>query len=495
MSHEKNEYEDFFRFAPEMLCIVGSDGLLQAASLSWEEALGVSPDELRGTPVAALVHPDDRETWLASMAELRGGAKVVSRRLRFRRKGEQADEYRLFSWSASLRAGREQIYAVAHDITDVDGELRRFKSLAEATTDYIGFGIARGTLVYVNPAGMALLGRAGQDFRTLRPQERLTARTIERVYAEVNPKLMSEGQWTGELEFLHASGEVIPVSVAIVLVRDAMGRPEVSATIAHDLREQKRNEAFLRQFKAMSDAAPSMISISKMDTSIDYINPAGLELVGRTGVDLRTINSLDFMPPRVLEQAQNEIYPALLRDGVWAGESEMPHVDGTLIPIFRSVVLIRNADGEPDSFAAIVHDLRVQKRLEEALRQSIREMATPIIQVWDGVLALPVIGLVDSARAAQMTEALLDRIVRERCRVAILDLTGVDTIDTSTVNHLFKMVSAASLLGSRCVISGISSSVAQTIAHLGLDLSSLRTFRSLQEALRFAAWHPERPVP
>ncbi len=136
---------------------------------------------------------------------------------------------------------------------------------------------------------------------------------------------------------------------------------------------------------------------------------------------------------------------------------------------------------------ALLDKLEIIRRQED----SIRAMSTPILQLWEGVLALPVIGLVDNARANQMMESLLEAIVKTQARFTILDLTGVDAMDTSAADHLLKVVRAARLLGTRCVMSGISPSMAQTIVGLELDLSELQSFSTLESALRFALRSPQ----
>ena len=132
------------------------------------------------------------------------------------------------------------------------------------------------------------------------------------------------------------------------------------------------------------------------------------------------------------------------------------------------------------------HELREKLQLIE--RQSamlIRALATPIIQVWDEVLCLPVIGTVDSARTADMMQGLLDAIVREQARYAIVDLTGVEIVDTSTADHLIQLFRAAKVLGVDGILCGIRPAVAQTIVALGLELGSVRTMRSLRDALKW----------
>lgn len=129
-----------------------------------------------------------------------------------------------------------------------------------------------------------------------------------------------------------------------------------------------------------------------------------------------------------------------------------------------------------------------RERAEAALRaqqDAVLSMSTPIIQAWEGVLALPIVGSLDQARGAHMMERLLAEIIRTQSRFAVLDLTGVDGVDTSTVSHLLDIVRATSLLGSRCLVSGISPAIAQTMVALG-GAEALMTFGQMQDALGYA---------
>lgn len=120
----------------------------------------------------------------------------------------------------------------------------------------------------------------------------------------------------------------------------------------------------------------------------------------------------------------------------------------------------------------------------ERQRMAISDLSTPIIDIWDDIITLPIIGTVDSQRSMEMTERLLSRISESHVKCVIIDLTGVDLVDTMTADHLIKMIHAARLLGSYCVVSGISPSIAQTLAQLDVDLREFRTLRNLKEGLK-----------
>jgi rsbT co-antagonist protein RsbR len=119
-------------------------------------------------------------------------------------------------------------------------------------------------------------------------------------------------------------------------------------------------------------------------------------------------------------------------------------------------------------------------------QQDMLELSTPVVALWEGILALPVIGTLDSARSQVVMESLLTRIVETGARIAIIDITGVPTVDTLTAQHLIKTVTAARLMGADCIISGIRPQIAQTIVHLGVDLNNVMTKATLASAFTVA---------
>ena len=130
-----------------------------------------------------------------------------------------------------------------------------------------------------------------------------------------------------------------------------------------------------------------------------------------------------------------------------------------------------------------------QKSREEVIRrqqQEMLELSTPVVKLWDGILALPMIGTLDSARTQVVMESLLQRIVETEADVAIIDITGVPTVDTLVAQHLIKTITAARLMGAECIISGIRPQIAATIVHLGVDLSTVITKATLADAFKIA---------
>ncbi len=130
-----------------------------------------------------------------------------------------------------------------------------------------------------------------------------------------------------------------------------------------------------------------------------------------------------------------------------------------------------------------------QRTREEVIvrqQQEMMELSTPVVQLWDRIVALPLIGTLDSGRTQTVMETLLQRIVETGAEIAIIDITGVPTVDTLTAQHLIKTVTATRLMGAECVISGIRPQIAQTIVHLGVDLADVATKSSLASAFNWA---------
>jgi rsbT co-antagonist protein RsbR len=141
-----------------------------------------------------------------------------------------------------------------------------------------------------------------------------------------------------------------------------------------------------------------------------------------------------------------------------------------------------------DAVALFVTE-QYQKSREEVImrqQQELLELSTPVVLLWDGILALPLIGTLDSARTQVVMESLLQEIVAQRATIAIIDITGVATVDTLVAQHLLKTVAAARLMGADCIISGIRPQIAQTIVHLGVELGDVGTKATLNAAFASA---------
>lgn len=141
-----------------------------------------------------------------------------------------------------------------------------------------------------------------------------------------------------------------------------------------------------------------------------------------------------------------------------------------------------------DKLSVVTLETFIKGREEVITRQAseINEISTPVIRVWEGILALPIIGTLDSERTQTVMETLLQEIVNTGSTIAILDISGVPTVDTLVAQHLIKTVNATRLMGAECIISGIKPEIAQAIVHLGIDLTGVQTKASLASALKLS---------
>ncbi len=199
-----------------------------------------------------------------------------------------------------------------------------------------------------------------------------------------------------------------------------------------------------------------------------------------------------FVGKNIREMYRGQLDPAPL-DRVFDGEVQHVqteihggHFENWMIPM-------RGESGRIELMVALSLNVSEQRRGEielrdklaqiEAQQRTIRELSTPIVEVWDRVLTLPILGIVDAERASGIMDNLLQAVTRVRARFAILDLTGVEQIDTATAGHLIGLVRAIRLLGAEGIITGVRPSIAQTIVDLGVDLHGLLVRASLREAL------------
>lgn len=149
-----------------------------------------------------------------------------------------------------------------------------------------------------------------------------------------------------------------------------------------------------------------------------------------------------------------------------------------------------------DRLALVTTEAYTSTREELIMRQQqeLLELSTPVVKLWDGILALPIIGTLDSARTQVVMESLLQAVVATNSRYAIIDITGVPTVDTLVAQHLLKTITAARLMGAECIISGVRPQIAQTIVHLGINLEDVITKAKLSDAFALALQRSGRAV-
>lgn len=172
--------------------------------------------------------------------------------------------------------------------------------------------------------------------------------------------------------------------------------------------------------------------------------------------------------------------------GIWLSVTASPLPNGSAVAVFRDISQRKRLEDDlAERNAELGRQTDENRELIERLRLAIDELSTPVLELWEDVLALPIVGVVDTVRSTRMMDKALSEVVNRRCRFVIIDITGVDVIDTSTADRFMKLARAIELLGAECVISGVQPAVAQTLTDLGVSFRGLTTQRNLKRALDF----------
>lgn len=259
--------------------------------------------------------------------------------------------------------------------------------------------------------------------------------------------------------------------------------------------ELEKRERELIVFKQLIDKAPDGVLLTGMDGMVIYANEAWATMfgypdggVGRPGIDV------------IAEEERyrmTEVGEQLMSEGNWRGEWTYVRADGSTFPGQVSSNVILDEKGQPTATSTIVRDLSEQRRAEEeraalqeqvidAQRAALREVSTPLIPLAEDVVVMPLVGAIDSARAQQIMEVLLEGIAHYQADTVLLDISGVRVVDTQVADALLRAARAVQLLGAQIILTGISADVAQTIVHLGADMGQIMTKANLQDGLRYA---------
>jgi len=219
-------------------------------------------------------------------------------------------------------------------------------------------------------------------------------------------------------------------------------------------------------------------------------NPGSAAILGYRPEEIIGQHFSRFFPSEEVQRGKPEMeLKVATAEGRSEDEGWRIRKDGARFWANEVITVLRDQDGSVHGFGKVMRDLTERKRAEERATLQAREIveiSTPVIQIWDGVLMAPLIGTLDSERTQKLMERLLERIVETNSAVALLDVTGVPTIDTRTAQHLAETTTSVRLLGAQAVLTGVRPAIAQTLAHLGVDLGDITTRSSLAAGLRVA---------
>ncbi len=395
--------------------------------------------------------------------------------------------------------GEEYVFAISQDVTErkqAEQRLQTFKALADNAPDAIGVADLDGTIFYANPAYKAMYGG---DVVGMSVADTLTQETLDTVVPRIFQSLEAQGLWRGVVVNQRKDGSTFPVEESAFNIYNQDGQPIATSAIMRDITEQKRAEAEMQRLVAVVENNNDFIGMVTPTGEPIYLNPAGLQMVGLTPDSFSQTSLLDYIVPDERDWFVRDVLPIIQQEGHWHGEVHFYHFKtGASIPIDYNAFLVHDKQGDETlGLACVARDITEQQRAEaertalqeqviEAQRAAIRELSTPLMPLADGVVAMPLVGTIDSGRAQQIMETLLEGVSEHQARVAILDITGVQVVDTQIANALVQAAQAVRLLGANVVLTGIRPDVAQTLVHLGVDLGHLVTRGSLQSGIAYA---------
>jgi len=376
------------------------------------------------------------------------------------------------------------------DGQDPGPRLRGLEALLDAAADYEIINLdADGNVASWNSGAQALLGY---------PAAEVIGKPVSLFYeasdraAGLPEEDLGRAREAGRLEAegwrVRKDGRRFWASVITAAIRADDGTVTGYARVTRDVSDRRQADLM---FRGLLESAPDAMLIVAADGRIELVNRQAEELFGYSRDELAGQQVEMLVPPRFRQRhpGYRETFFAAARNRPMGAGLELSGLrrDGTEFPVEISLSPLETDQGI--RAVAAIRDATERREQEQRLRHQrdeIMELSTPVIQVWDKVLALPLIGTLDSARAARLTEGLLEKIAEHQAEVIILDVSGVPTIDTQVAQHLLRTVQAATLMGAASIMSGVRPETAQAIVHLGIDLGRLRTRNTLRDALQLA---------
>ncbi|NJM05944.1 PAS domain S-box protein [Candidatus Gracilibacteria bacterium] len=447
-----------------------SAGLSSASRQSVDEALHATNTDQRDLPTEQLAHQDGVGTHLHTVTSALRAADGTS-------------VYTL-AISREITAQQELIKAQ-----------RAFQAMVEAAPDAI-ISATNNAITYANPACRALFGYDEASWQGVNVADLLEPSSQVQL-AEMGAALERGAPWQGTLTYRRQDSSTFLGQVTLFALSQVESSTEIPVLVGiiRDVTAQRAQEQRLELFEALTENALDGIAVARMDGVMTYANQAFRTMTGY-GDQLIGMAFTDLYPPTMETQINTVATPAVIEHGRWQGELTAQRPDGSAWVTQMSAVLISGSDSTPQ-LGAIFRDVTAEKDAErermalqeqiiQAQQVALRELSTPLIPLAEQIMVLPIVGSVDSNRAQQIMETLLEGVALHHAHTVLIDISGVQVVDTQVADALLRAAKAIRLLGAQAILTGISAEVAQTIVQLGADMSGLLTLATLQAGLKVA---------
>jgi rsbT co-antagonist protein RsbR len=377
------------------------------------------------------------------------------------------------------------------------------KSSAARAPDYrlLVDSVADTEIIMLDRAGVVMTWNRGAEALTGYRADEIVGRPVSTFYTDEDrdsglvQRELQSAEESGRFELegwrVRKDGRRFWANVVLQPMRDENQQLSGFVKVARDVTGKRERDLELR--------TASLMLNSMTDYEVILLDPQGYVRSWNKGAEtLKGYSASEVLGKHVSifyseEDVRNDLATRELETATRTGRFEFEgwrvRKDGSRF--WANVILtpVRDDSGRHVGFVKVARDLteRIERQRQlERQRDEILELSTPVIQVWDRILALPVIGTLDSQRAARLTENLLQKIAQDEAEFVIIDISGVPMIDTQVAQHLLKTVQGARLMGSESIISGVRPETAQAMVHLGIEMGTLRSRATLRDALQLA---------
>ncbi len=502
-----DSFSAYWASCPDVACVLDVAGRILAANSAFVTSAG----DLVGAMFVEHAAMESRAEVQGQLDKLRNDETVVS--FFTVSYGEQR-EATLLAW----RAWRTD-YSDAPIIAAASSA--KFRGMGEAHVDdilqaheiidtspmFVVAIDASGKTVFMNSTMLERFGYTRDEVLGNNYMQQFVPEREHALLAEIFANLSAKDKLTlNDNHVLTRDGEERRVQWHGRPIFDRQNRLQYFYGLGIDVTEQRRTQDDLlrsqQRFELHFKQSPLGMIEWDRDFRVTDWNPAAERMFGYSREEALGQYGQDLVVPEPVRPYVADVWQKLLDSrGAVNAYNENVTKDGRTIVCEWSNTTLVNASGEVIGVASLVNDVTDRKKAEESLREreriqaeTIQQLSVPLIDVWEGIIALPIVGSIDETRAVRMTEELLKTIVVNGTRCAILDLTGASTMDVAIANRLGDMVRAVRLVGSECFISGLSPQIARTLVELDMPLS-VRTFGTLRAALSHAIGQHTRENP